>query len=133
MMNRRRFMVLIAAAPLVMAVVGRSRSAWAADAAKNKSLDSIRKGWRSLLARDAKVSLSAEPLRKSQAEWKKTLSEPQFYVLREEGTERPFSHPLNDEKRPGIYACAGCALPLFTSAMKDRKSTRLNSSHSSIS
>ena len=82
-------MVLIAAAPLVMAVVGRSRSAWAADAAKNKSLDSIRKGGRSLLARDAKVSLSAEPLRKSQAEWKKTLSEPQFYVLREEGRSLP--------------------------------------------
>ena len=37
----------------------------------------------------------------------------QFNVLRQEGTERPFSSPLNDEKRPGVFVCAGCALPLF--------------------
>jgi len=39
-------------------------------------------------------------------------------VLREEDTERPGSSPLNSEKRDGIYACAGCDLPLFSSAMK---------------
>ena len=117
-MNRRQFMLLIAAAPLVMAVTGRSRSAWSAEAVGDKSLDGIRKNWKSLLARDAKVSLSTEPLRKSKAEWKQSLSDGQFYVLREQGTERPFSSPLNDEKRPGVYVCAGCALPLFTSQMK---------------
>jgi len=117
-MKRRQFMLLIAGAPLVMTVMGRSRSAWSADATGGKSLDRIRKNWRSLLARDAKVGLSTEPLRKSRAEWKQILSDAQFYVLREEGTERPFSSPLNDEKRPGVYVCAGCALPLFTSQMK---------------
>jgi len=117
-MKRRQFMLLIAVAPLVMTVTGRSRSAWSADPAGDKSLDKIRKNWRSLLARDAKVSLSPEPLRRSKAEWKQSLSDAQFYVLREEGTERPFSSPLNDEKRPGVYVCAGCALPLFTSQMK---------------
>ncbi len=117
-MKRRQFMRLIAAAPLVMTVTGRGRSAWSADATGDKSLDSIRKNWKSLLARDAKVSLSTEPLRKSKAEWKQMLSGDQFYVLREEGTERPFSSPLNDEKRPGVFVCAGCALPLFTSQMK---------------
>ena len=117
-MKRRQFMLLIAAAPLVMTITGRSRSAWSAEATGDKSLDGIRKNWRSLLARDAKVSLSTEPLRKSKAEWKQILSDAQFYVLREEGTERPFSSPLNDEKRPGVYVCAGCALPLFTSRMK---------------
>ncbi|MBI2539342.1 MAG: peptide-methionine (R)-S-oxide reductase MsrB [Deltaproteobacteria bacterium] len=112
-MKRRRFIML-----LVLAAAGRLRSAWSADAAGEKSLEKIRKNWKSLLARGAKVNLSTEPLRQSQAEWKKILSEPQFYVLREEGTERPFSSPLNDEKRPGVYVCAGCALPLFTSQMK---------------
>ena len=39
-------------------------------------------------------------------------------MLRHEGTERPFTSPLNDEHRAGVFVCAGCALPLFTSAMK---------------
>jgi len=42
----------------------------------------------------------------------------QFDVLRREDTERSFTSPLNDEKRPGVFVCAGCSLPLFTSAMK---------------
>jgi peptide-methionine (R)-S-oxide reductase len=50
--------------------------------------------------------------------WKKRLSPRQFYVLREAGTERPFSHPLDTEKRKGRYACAGCQLPLFDSSRK---------------
>jgi peptide-methionine (R)-S-oxide reductase len=117
-MKRRQFIRLIAAAPLVMAATRRFGSAWSADATTDKSLDGIRKNWKSLLARDAKVSVSTEPIQKSKAEWKQLLSDAQFYVLREEGTERPFSSPLNDEKRPGVFVCAGCALPLFTSQMK---------------
>ena len=117
-MKRREFLLFLAAAPLVTVVTGRSRSAWSAYATTDKSLDSIRKNWRQLLARDAKVSLSTQPLQKSKAEWKRILSDTQFYVLREEDTERPFSSPLNDEKRAGVYVCAGCALPLFTSQMK---------------
>jgi peptide-methionine (R)-S-oxide reductase len=50
--------------------------------------------------------------------WKKRLTPSQFAVLREEGTERAGSSPLDHEKRPGTFACAGCDLPLFTSAMK---------------
>jgi peptide-methionine (R)-S-oxide reductase len=52
------------------------------------------------------------------AEWKKRLSADQYQVLRKEGTERPGTSPLNDEKRKGTYVCAGCDLPLFTAAMK---------------
>lgn len=59
-----------------------------------------------------------EKIQKSNAEWKKILTPEQYHVLREEGTERPFSSPLNNEKRKGIYVCAGCELPLFTSEMK---------------
>ncbi|MFG1490407.1 peptide-methionine (R)-S-oxide reductase MsrB [Oceanospirillum sp. HFRX-1_2] len=59
-----------------------------------------------------------EPLKLSHKEWKERLDKMQFYVLREEGTERAFTSPLNDEKRKGEYRCAGCDLLLFTSEMK---------------
>jgi peptide-methionine (R)-S-oxide reductase len=53
-----------------------------------------------------------------EAEWKKRLSPQAFHVLRQEGTERPFSSPLNQEKRQGRFCCAGCRLPLFSSSAK---------------
>jgi len=59
-----------------------------------------------------------EKLVKSEDEWRKLLTTAQFAVLREEGTERPFTSPLNNEKRKGTYVCAGCALPLFESSTK---------------
>ncbi len=52
------------------------------------------------------------------AEWRKRLSAEQYRVLRKEGTEPAFSHPLNNEHRAGTFSCAGCALPLFASATK---------------
>jgi len=51
-------------------------------------------------------------------EWRQRLSPAAYDVLRHEGTERPFSSPLNAEKRAGSYCCAGCELPLFTQATK---------------
>jgi peptide-methionine (R)-S-oxide reductase len=59
-----------------------------------------------------------EPLTLPDSEWKKRLTPTQYEVLRREGTERPFTSPLNDEKRKGTYHCAGCDLALFTSEMK---------------
>jgi len=55
---------------------------------------------------------------RTDAEWHRILSPEQYAVLREEGTERAFTSPLNHEKRAGIFACAGCALPLFSSKTK---------------
>jgi len=86
--------------------------------ASSLELEAMRQNWKALLAPGAAVTLSTEPLRKSATEWKKILSPVQFDVLREEGTERPFSSPLDKEKRLGIFVCAGCGLPLFTSRMK---------------
>jgi len=56
-------------------------------------------------------------------EWSESLTAEQFDILRKAGTERPDSSPLNDEKRPGTYTCAGCKLPLFTSEMKFNSGT----------
>lgn len=54
----------------------------------------------------------------SDAEWRKRLTPAQYEILRQQGTERPYSSPLNDEHRAGTFACAGCALPLFSSRTK---------------
>ena len=54
----------------------------------------------------------------SDAQWKARLSPAAYQVLRRDGTERPFSSPLNAEKRSGTYHCAGCDLPLFSSKAK---------------
>lgn len=55
---------------------------------------------------------------RSEAEWKSLLSPQQYAVLRDHGTERPFSSPLETEKRKGVFACAGCDLPLYDSSTK---------------
>ena len=54
----------------------------------------------------------------SDSEWRAMLSAEQYEILREEGTERAYSSPLNNEHRDGIFACAGCDLPLFSSTTK---------------
>ena len=54
----------------------------------------------------------------SDAEWKRRLSPEAYRVLRQEGTEPPFTSLLNNEKRSGTFHCAGCDLPLFSSAAK---------------
>ena len=52
------------------------------------------------------------------AEWRKLLTPDQYAVLRRQGTERPFTSPLDHEKRAGTFACAGCDLPVFSSKTK---------------
>lgn len=64
-----------------------------------------------------------EKLDLTKAEWKKRLTPEQFKVLREHATEPAHSSPLAKEDRKGTYVCAGCELPLFTSAMKFESGT----------
>ncbi len=54
----------------------------------------------------------------TEAEWRARLTPEAYAVLREEDTESPFTSPLNEEKREGTFACAGCDLPLYDSAAK---------------
>ena len=70
------------------------------------------------LAQPGTPKETIEKIIRSDAEWRAQLTPEQFDVLRQEGTERPFTSPLNDEKRAGSFVCAGCQLELFTSEMK---------------
>lgn len=74
-------------------------------------------------ARAAAAKTMTFEVQKPEAEWRKQLTPEQYHVLREAGTERPFSSPLNKEKRKGIFACAGCDLPLFSSDTKFESGT----------
>src|SRR3954470_18765038 len=63
------------------------------------------------------------PVDKTDKEWQETLSPGQYHVLREHGTERAGTSPLNQEKRAGRYYCAACGNPLFTSDTKFESGT----------
>jgi methionine-R-sulfoxide reductase len=67
--------------------------------------------------------LDVPQLKLSDKEWKARLSPEQFRILRSSGTERPFCGTLLDNKQAGVYVCAGCGLPLFTSDAKFNSGT----------
>jgi peptide-methionine (R)-S-oxide reductase len=71
----------------------------------------------------ASAAAPAEPLKLTDAEWKKRLTPAQYDVLRNHGTERAGTSPLNAEKRKGRYLCTGCGLALFASDMKFESGT----------
>jgi peptide-methionine (R)-S-oxide reductase len=98
-MNRRAFLQMIFSAPLLLALGGLLRPATAR-------------------AQEA-IGLT----RRSDAEWKRLLTPQQYDILREEGTERPFTSPLLREHRVGIFACVACGLPLFPSQYKYESGT----------
>lgn len=115
-MNRRTLLRALSLATLVGGGAF-SQSARLASP-KSKDVEELQRNWKELLNKKASIAANADPIAKSDEEWRKLLPEPAYVVLRHEGTEHPFSSPLNDEHRPGIFVCAGCALPLFSSAMK---------------
>jgi peptide-methionine (R)-S-oxide reductase len=64
-----------------------------------------------------------EKIKKTEEEWKKILTPEQYRVMREKGTETPFTCPVEKGLKPGIYHCAACDLPLFKSEAKFESGT----------
>ncbi len=112
-MERRTLLLGLAAAPF---------AALAAPKAM-KDIAALQRNWKAFLPAGAEFPSPGERLTLSKDDWRKRLSPEAFRVLREEGTERAGTSPLNDEKRPGVFACAGCGLALFTSEMKYESGT----------
>ena len=73
--------------------------------------------------RDDSADAATFEIVKTDAEWRRLLKPEAYRVLRHEGTERPYTSPLNAEKRKGTFACAGCDLPLFASETKFESGT----------
>lgn len=86
-----------------------------------------------LLSADATRRSDIKKIHKTDAEWKQILTAEQYHILREEGTERPYSSNLNGEYGKGVYVCAGCDLPLFQSQTKYDSGTGWPSFYAPIS
>jgi peptide-methionine (R)-S-oxide reductase len=119
-MRRRTLLKTLAAAPFLGPVLARAQAKAPADL---KAIETLQRDWKMLLAAGTAVPAPTEPLKRSNDEWRKVLTPQQYNVLREEGTERPGTSPLNGEKRPGVFVCVACELPLFTSTMKYESGT----------
>ena len=114
-MDRRTLLRNLAAVSLMGIAARGYAQAGAKGAIK---VEELQKNWKMLLADGADVRQPPRRLKLADAEWKKRLSPAAYNVLRHEGTERAGTSPLDSEKRAGVFVCAGCGLPLFTSAMK---------------
>ncbi len=113
-MKRRSLLEILLLLPLA---AGPARL-FAAAARTDADIAMMRNGWRSLLPPGFEPPTPGSTVDWTDQQWREKLSDIQYQVLRQESTERAFTSPLNDEKRPGVFLCAGCELPLFTSEMK---------------
>ncbi len=112
-MQRRSLLKALLAAPLAGA-------AWLAHAQKKglAMVEELQNTWKNYLAAGAPAPSPEAPMKLAKEEWRKRLPPAAYNVLREEGTERAGTSPLDRVKRAGVFACAGCDLALFTSDMK---------------
>jgi len=78
------------------------------------------------------AGLKIDKIHRSEEQWKRLLTPEQFRVLRKEGTEEPYSSPFLLKKEDGVYTCAGCDLPLFSSRTKYRSGTGWPSFYAAI-
>jgi peptide-methionine (R)-S-oxide reductase len=99
MQSRRRFLIAGGTAVAAFAALGRLRPLAAA-------------------TMDAGKPAASFEVTHTDAQWRQMLTPQAYEVLRHEGTERPYTSPLNDEHRAGVFGCAGCRLDLFASRTK---------------
>ena len=109
-MKRRSLLTLLALGPFFTHAHAQPKP--------TKGIKEMQDNWKALLAPGTVVPSPTEELKLSKDEWKKRLQPASYSVLREEDTERAGTSPLDREKRAGVFVCAGCGLPLFTSEMK---------------
>jgi peptide-methionine (R)-S-oxide reductase len=112
-MKRRSLIAAIVALP-----AGFTSMRVLATAVSKADIEQMQSSWAELLPAGFEAPNPAPKLIRTEQQWRAQLTPAQFEVLREEGTERSFSSELNDEKAAGIFVCAGCDLPLFSSRMK---------------
>lgn len=86
-------------------------------------MDDLQKNWKDFLPAGIETPSASDPVKLDKSEWQKRLPPESYRVLREEATERAGTSPLNAEKREGVFLCAGCGMPLFSSAMKFESGT----------
>jgi peptide-methionine (R)-S-oxide reductase len=110
-MRRRSLLASLAAAPIALMTNRRLQG-------DEGSIAELQANWRELLPSGLEVPSASNRLDLSDDEWRRRLEPLQYRVLREEDTEPAFSSPWNDHHEMGVYLCAGCDLPVFTSAMK---------------
>jgi peptide-methionine (R)-S-oxide reductase len=119
-MQRRALLKFLAIGPLAAPYF---TCVQAAQPITMKGIQEMQDNWKNLLAAGTEVPSPTEELKLSKEEWKKRLQGLTYSVLREEDTERAGTSPLDHEKRAGVFVCAGCGLPLFTSEMKFNSGT----------
>jgi peptide-methionine (R)-S-oxide reductase len=121
-MNRRHFLSLAgkSLAGAAVAAPGLTGAIHALAAKESRvTLEELHENWRSFLPAGYDPVSAADTLTLDADAWRERLEDPlAFDVLRREATERPFTSELNNEKREGVFLCAGCDLPVYTSAMK---------------
>ncbi len=126
-MNPSRRRLLILATGLAL-----GRHAVAARPPENADAAAIQARWREFVAPGADVAPDARALQRAPEAWREQLPPDSYAVLFDEDTEPPLSSPLNLEKRPGVFVCRACRLPLFTSEMKYESGTGWPSFFTSI-
>jgi peptide-methionine (R)-S-oxide reductase len=97
------------------------------------TIERMQSEWQQFLADGAEIAQSIENVEMADSAWRDLVGDAAYRILFRDGTERPNSSPLNNEKREGLFVCAACALPLFTSEMKYDSGTGWPSFFTSIS
>ena len=115
-MNRRIFLSSTAAALLLPTLSTRTATVHAG--VSRHAIKAMQTQWGEFLTGDATIATTLDPIELSADEWRERVGKAAYRILFRAGTERSHSSPLNDEKRDGVFVCAACDLPLFSSAMK---------------